>query len=255
MYSWLALLAWGGFGEVDDLRRGLGDGRSRQGVEGVVHSVLNAGEQVPVAIEDRHDRRVPGTNCDLLRARTGCDPEGYGAVPEIMQTQRLQPSAGDGRLPEAAPEQDIVTLADEIHPQYRALVIVGAYCGLRSGEMFALRPERVDLLHAWLTVAEPLVEVSGHHTFGPPKTRAGRRAVPMPRIVVSELERHLAEYPGRELVFAAPQGGPVRTSSAGSRERISVRSIFGSGTRANGLEGMRPASTAARMIFRRSGPP
>jgi integrase len=41
---------------------------------------------------------------------------------------------------------EIVDLAEAIHPRYRALVFVGAYGGLRIGELAGLRPSRVDLL-------------------------------------------------------------------------------------------------------------
>jgi integrase len=38
----------------------------------------------------------------------------------------------------------VVVPADKIHPAYRALVFVGAYGGLRIGELAALRRSRVD---------------------------------------------------------------------------------------------------------------
>lgn len=72
-------------------------------------------------------------------------------------------------------------LADAIHPRYRALIVLGAYGGLRLGEMLALRRARVDLLRARVEVLATLVEVSGRLTENAPKTRAGRRTVPLPR--------------------------------------------------------------------------
>jgi integrase len=41
---------------------------------------------------------------------------------------------------------EIARLADAIRPSYRALVLVGAYGGLRIGELAGLRRSRVDLL-------------------------------------------------------------------------------------------------------------
>jgi integrase len=105
---------------------------------------------------------------------------------------------------------EVARLADSIAPAYRPLVLVGAYGGLRAGEMFGLRRERVDALRARIDVAEVLVEVNGHHHFGPPKTRAGRRGVPLPRFVAEDLADHLERVDG--LVFPAPHGGPVRAS-------------------------------------------
>ena len=45
-------------------------------------------------------------------------------------------------------------LADAIEPRYRSFVLVGAYGGLRLGEMTGLRWERVDLLRRRVDVAE-----------------------------------------------------------------------------------------------------
>lgn len=106
--------------------------------------------------------------------------------------------------------EEIARLADAIHPRYRALVLVGAYGGLRIGELAGLRPGRVDLLRGRVDVAEICVEVRGHLTFGQPKTRAGRRTVTLPRTVATELAAHMNADPAREYVFCAPEGGPLR---------------------------------------------
>jgi integrase len=68
---------------------------------------------------------------------------------------------------------EIVDLAEAIHARYRALVFVGAYGGLRMGELAGLRQSRVDLLAGAVTVAETPTEVKGKLIAGPPKTRAG----------------------------------------------------------------------------------
>jgi integrase len=49
---------------------------------------------------------------------------------------------------------EIVDLAEAIHARHRALVFVGAYGGLRIGELAGLRPSRVDLPAGAVTVAE-----------------------------------------------------------------------------------------------------
>jgi integrase len=105
----------------------------------------------------------------------------------------------------------VATLADAIDRRYRALVLVGAYGGLRIGELAGLRRGRVDLLRGTVQVAEIVVEVRGLLYIGPPKTRASRRTVGLPWFVVEELADHLGR-PGdlEALVFAAPRGGPLR---------------------------------------------
>lgn len=117
---------------------------------------------------------------------------------------------------------EVSRLDDAIDPRYRALVLVGAYGGLRPGEMYALRRSRVDLLAGTVEVAETLTEVSGHLHFGPPKTRAGHRVVPLPRTVVSELEGHVAPIGADELVFTAPKGGPIRRGQFRKRKWLAA---------------------------------
>jgi integrase len=128
---------------------------------------------------------------------------------------------------------EIARLADAIRPPYRALVLVGAYGGLRIGELAGLRRERVDLLRGTVEVAEIMTEVAGKLQIGPPKTRASRRMIGLPRAVVHVLAEHLG--PGgrpADFVFTGPQGGPLRI--AGFRYRI-----WRAATTAAGLEGLR----------------
>ena len=126
-------------------------------------------------------------------------------------------------LPRVEPEEmrfltpeEIAQLAASITPRYRAFVLLKAYGGLRLSELAGLRRARVDTLHSSVRVAEQAVEVRGHMHFGPPKTRAGRRTVPLPRQVTEELVGHLAQYSERGsdgLVFRGPGGGPLRAGS------------------------------------------
>jgi integrase len=92
-------------------------------------------------------------------------------------------------------------LADTIRPRYRALVLTGAYTGLRPGELATLSVDRLDLLRRQLRVEEPL------------KTPSARRTVSFPAFLADELAAHLTSHPGQNrLVFTAPEGGPLRLS-------------------------------------------
>ena len=113
---------------------------------------------------------------------------------------------------------EIARLADAIDQRYRALVLVAAYGGLRIGELAGLRRRRVDLLRGTVEVAEIVTEAEGVLRFGPPKTRAGRRTVGLPRAVVDELAAHLVRAESEAFVFAAPEGGPLRVH--GFRARV-----------------------------------
>lgn len=107
---------------------------------------------------------------------------------------------------------EVAKLADTIDERFRMLVLLGAWAGLRKGEMLGLRKSRVDLINRRVDIAEILVEVKGHFHFGPPKTRAGRRSVPIPRFVAEELAALLAEKAADDLVLTGPEGGPMRAS-------------------------------------------
>jgi integrase len=127
---------------------------------------------------------------------------------------------------------EIARLADAIDQRYRALVLVAAYGGLRIGELAGLRRRRVDLLRGTVEVAEIVTEAEGVLRFGPPKTRAGRRTVGLPRAVVDELAAHLVRAESEAFVFAAPEGGPLRVH--GFRARV-----WRPGTRRAELDGLR----------------
>ena len=107
---------------------------------------------------------------------------------------------------------EVIALADAMDPRYRAAVLLAAYGGLRAGELFGLRAKRVDPLRRTIAIAETVVDVGGHPYFGPPKTRAGQRTVPLPRVAADPLAEHLRTYDRRpdDLVFTAPEGGPVQ---------------------------------------------
>lgn len=132
---------------------------------------------------------------------------------------RSNPCKVKGASAEHAPERpvampsDVAKLAVAVHPKYRAMVLLGAYCSLRFGELAGLRRSRIDLLHRTVTVEEAGVELSGGRVvFGPPKTAAGRRAVSIPPELVPLVEEHLTEHVGPEpdaLVFTDLDGGPL----------------------------------------------
>jgi hypothetical protein len=64
---------------------------------------------------------------------------------------------------------EVAALADAIDQRYRALVLVGAYGGLRIGELAGLRRSRVDLLRGTVQVAEIVVEVRASCMWGRPR--------------------------------------------------------------------------------------
>jgi integrase len=83
-------------------------------------------------------------------------------------------------------------------------------------------------------VAEIVVEVRGELYVGPPKTRAGRRIVTLPRSLVEELAEHLGLAGEADAwVFTADKGGVLRPSNF--RVKVWLPAV-----RAAGLAPLRP---------------
>jgi integrase len=166
-------------------------------------------------------------------AADGVGRRTIAAVRQILATMCAQ-AVEDGRLASnpvsgtKAPRDDhtresrrlsadeVEAIAIAIDPPYRALVFVGAYGGLRFGEATGLRWKRIDMLARRLEVAEQLVERDGELVLAPLKTKASRRTVTLPAFVIDELAAHASAIGSAlrdELVFTAPEGGPVRAGN------------------------------------------
>jgi integrase len=111
-------------------------------------------------------------------------------------------------------------LLPAVPDRWRALVALAGGAGLRWGECVGLRWEAVDLDRGLVYVTRVAVEVAGHVTDKPfPKSKAGRRVVPLPPFVVELLREHRARYePGPAgQVFSNEAGGPPRRTLFRSR--------------------------------------
>ncbi|WP_298330927.1 site-specific integrase [Haloactinopolyspora sp.] len=93
---------------------------------------------------------------------------------------------------------------------YRALPATAAGAGLRWGECLGLRWSDIDVDAGVLHVRRVVIEVRGRVTVKPyPKTRAGRRTVPMAGFLSDALRIHRKITGGGEqtAVFTGPDGG------------------------------------------------
>jgi len=94
------------------------------------------------------------------------------------------------------------------------LVLLAAFASLRWGEVTALRRCDVDIDIGAVRVRAAFAERStGQIVLGPPKSRAGRRVVGIPRVILPDVREHLAVFTGPApgaLVFPGPKGGPLR---------------------------------------------
>ena len=99
---------------------------------------------------------------------------------------------------------ELLKLADAIPAHWRLPVLVAGSCGLRAGELWALRRRDVDFLHKELTVRYALKEINSSAAslaedkgliVGPPKSAASRRRVSIPAELLPLLQAHI-EQPG-----------------------------------------------------------
>lgn len=158
---------------------------------------------------------------DELIARQPCQVRGAG-----------QDRSAEREIPTVA-EVDALTAA---MPEHLSLaVLLAAWCGLRRGELLALRRQDVDPAHGLLRVERSMQQMSnGKLVFGPPKTEAGRRTVHFPPHLATLIEEHLATFvaPGpHSLVFTGTKGGPLRphvlaAKWSGAREAVGVSYRF-----------------------------
>ncbi|MDQ3681072.1 MAG: site-specific integrase [Actinomycetota bacterium] len=106
----------------------------------------------------------------------------------------------------------VEAIADAVNRRYRPMIIFTAGMGLRPGEVFGLTTDRVDFLHRQVRVDRQLIGVlNGRPEFGPPKSAAGYRTVPMPAVVTDVLAAHLARFRARKfgLVFTNTYRRPL----------------------------------------------
>ncbi|MDT0263975.1 tyrosine-type recombinase/integrase [Jatrophihabitans lederbergiae] len=87
--------------------------------------------------------------------------------------------------------------------QYRLVIFVLAYCGLRWSEIAALHVGAGGLDKRRLTVGAAVVEV-GHEV----------RWMSIPRFLVDDLHAHIGERTTDDLLFTAPEGGVMRNRNA-----------------------------------------
>ena len=140
---------------------------------------------------------------------------------------------------EDSPERPTLTvaqvyaLADEVTQRYRALVLLAMFSSLRWGELGGLRQCDIDLAARTVRVTRQLNEADGGgFEFGPPKSRAGKRSVPIPEVIIPIIRWHLAcfaEQGDEGLVFTSPAGKPLRHTNF--RRRVWLAALRASSSR------------------------
>jgi len=131
---------------------------------------------------------------------------------------------------------EIAVIAQEMPEQYRAMVLLAAWCALRFGELTELRRRDVVIVeptpdqlanalansedqpesYGTVRVERAVVRTEGGFEVTTPKSDAGRRDVEIPPHLLPAIKDHLARFVGPEkdaLLFPAQHGGHLAPAS------------------------------------------
>jgi integrase len=114
--------------------------------------------------------------------------------------------------------------------EYRLLILMLGYCGIRWGEASAIKAGRLDLDTRRLRVVQAFTDVGGKLELGPVKNHE-KRSVPLLRSYAEEFRPLVDSRKPAELLFTAPEGGPLRYGNFRSR-------VFDKAVKAAGLAGL-----------------
>lgn len=110
--------------------------------------------------------------------------------------------------------EEFARLHDLLPEQHRPLALLLALTGIRWGEATALTVRDLDRASHSARIHQAWKHTnSGAMILGPPKSKRSNRTVAVPDEVFTSLEPALAGKAGRELLFTAPRGGPLRSGT------------------------------------------
>lgn len=194
---------------------------------------LRLSEVTPDLLNSLYARLLSGGH---LRTKAGLSPSTVrqvhialrNAIKEAVRSGRLIQSPVEYCLPPRAvrfsqydrtwsPEEINTFLKVVSGDRLYAAWELAALTGMRRGEILGLRWMDLDLPRSQLHVRQTLLAVRDELVVSEPKTKPGRRTIPLPKESRQSLSRHRREVvrarkvaPDRsELVFLRPDGQPV----------------------------------------------
>jgi len=138
----------------------------------------------------------------------------------VNPTSGLELPAVRGRRDRIASPDEASKLIEALPGRDRALWSTALYAGLRRGELQALRWDDVDLAKGVIRIERAWDVREGEIE---PKSRAGRRAVPIATVLRDYLVEHKQRINGDGLVFGRPDGKAFDGSTVDARAKASWR--------------------------------
>lgn len=116
---------------------------------------------------------------------------------------------------------EVLLLAEEIAPPYRALILLAVFGSLRWGELAGLQRNDIDLDTGTIRIERQLAEQrGGGFAVAPPKSEAGTRTVVIPQAITPIISHHMHTYVTAgpdSLVFTSAAGQPLRHANFRAR--------------------------------------
>jgi integrase len=147
-----------------------------------------------VALEAKYAK----STISVLHSRLGqilTDAVHDGLIPRSPVSRRTAPGSGS-QIAYVATTQQVWALHDALPEHLRAVVLLGAFAGLRRNEILGLRVEDVDFMRGVIT---PAVQYGGV----PLKTTESRNPIPIPPEMALELNRMPAKFGSTTIVTNA----------------------------------------------------
>jgi integrase len=115
-----------------------------------------------------------------------CGAERFKSLDLSLDVIGLKVQVGGGLDPVAARTLLSKITDDRLYALYLCAIVLG----MRRGELLGLAWNAIDLDEGRLWVRQTLAWVDGQRRIQPPKTRASRRVIPLPEVVVTALRNH-----------------------------------------------------------------
>lgn len=139
--------------------------------------------------------------------------QGRGLIAQnAARSVRLKASARDeGRemLPgvEIPTKAELRAMIEQVPPRWHAFILTAIFTGMRASELRGLRWEDVDIDAGVLHVRQ---RADAWGSMGPPKSKAGRRDIPLAPIVITALREWRLACPKRDTGEKDGHGQPIR---------------------------------------------
>jgi integrase len=167
---------------------------TRPAVNAFMDQLLVDGRSADVA------RRVRGSLAAIV---SEAQERGLVAVNNVRQARQRKRSRRERPRPEMPSKAELRAIIDATPARARPFILTAIFSGLRGSELRGLKWEDVDLKTGELHVRR---RVDRYHRFGPPKSEAGTRDIPLSYALVGTLREWKLACPKGKLDLVFPNG-------------------------------------------------